>query len=359
MQDRQAAAALIERLAADGHRFSFFQLVQLLLRQSEGALAPGGPGPPRRETVRFRPSTGLGFSASDVSGIDIVPASDEDDPARYLVTVNFMGLYGPASPMPTHLTEDLIWSGTDGETLRDFLDLFDHRFISFIYAAWEKYRHYIRFVAEEPDSFTRATLSLVGLGSEGMIPALDASWLSLLRVAGLLNTSPRSAVGLECMLRELFEGTPIQIESFIRRTVRIPADQVMRLGRSGCRLGEDAVLGELVQDMEGGFRITLSPLSASQYKSLLPGSDAFNRIVRMTRFYACDPFQFDLRMVIRPEEVPPLCLSPDLGLALGQMSWLSPSGAEQGEGLFQTRGYDPLRAAHGAAGVRELPRPGE
>jgi type VI secretion system protein ImpH len=355
MQDRQATAPLIERLVVDGHRFSFFQLVQAILRERAGAIAPGGAGPPWREPVRFRAETSLGFSAADVSGIDLLPSSEADAPPRYLVTVNFMGLYGPASPMPTHLSEDLIWSGADGETLREFLDLFHHRFISFVYAAWEKYRHYIRFSYEGPDGFTRSTLSLVGLGSEGMLPALETPWLPLLRVAGLLQTRPRSAVGLERVLRELFDDMPIQIESLIQRTVRIPKEQLMRLGRGGRRLGEDAVLGESVQDFQGAFRITLCPLSAEQYRLFLPGSDAFRRIVRLTRFYVSDPLQFDLRMVIKPEEVPPLRLLPESGLPLGQMSWLSPTGTEEGEARFPARDHDPLAVGRAAIGVHEIP----
>ncbi len=90
MQDRQAAAPLIERLAGDCHRYSFFQLVQILLRQSEGSVAPGGEGPPWRESVRFRPATSLAFSVADVSSISAHGAPEEGNPVRYLVTVNFM-----------------------------------------------------------------------------------------------------------------------------------------------------------------------------------------------------------------------------------------------------------------------------
>ncbi len=250
--------------------------------------------------------------------------------------------------MPTHLTEEIIWSGVDGEILRDFLDLFHHRFISFVYAAWEKYRHYIRFAPEGPDGFTRASLSLVGLGSAGILPALGAPWLPFLRVAGLLHGRPRSAVGLEGVLRELVEGTPVRIESFVERTVRIPIGETIRLGRTGSRLGEDAVLGESVRDVGGGFRITLCPLSAAEYRRFLPGSDDFIRLVRLTRFYVPDPLEFDIRAIIAPDEVPSLRLSSESGLPLGQMSWLSPSGAEEGEGLFPTKKYDPLTESRGA-----------
>ena len=107
----------MERLLAHPRDYDFFQLVRMLLREDPAATPPGGEGPPRRENVRFRPAAHLGFAPSDVDVVEVLPAA-EDEPARFRVTVNFMGLYGPASPMPNHVTEDILWAGVDGVRTR-------------------------------------------------------------------------------------------------------------------------------------------------------------------------------------------------------------------------------------------------
>ncbi len=353
MQDRTAAASLIERLAEEGHRYSFFQLVQLLLRADPGAMPPGGEGPAAKETIRFRPAAGLGFAPADLETIEARKTGEEETPIRYRVTVNFMGLYGPASPMPNHFAEEILWAGTDGETLRDFLDLFHHRLISFVYRAWEKYRHYVQFEAEGPDRFTRRILCLLGLGTAGMLDALSSPHLPLMRVAGLVNSRPHSAVGLEGLLRDHFEPMSIRIESFTERTVRIPDEQTARLGRRACRLGSELCLGERIQDCAGGFRVSLGPLAAEEFRRFLPGRDSFDRLVRTVRFYAGDSLGFDLRILLDAGEVPALALSPEAGLPLGQMSWLHPVDGMTGETILATKGHDPL--TQGAAGRPQAP----
>ena len=54
-------------------------------------------------------------------------------------------------------------------TLRDWLDLFNHRLISLFFRAWEKYRFPLAYerglpAGPEPDAFTRSLYCLVGLG---------------------------------------------------------------------------------------------------------------------------------------------------------------------------------------------------
>ena len=56
-----------------------------------------------------------------------------------------MGLYGPSSPLPNHYTEDVLWASADEDAARSFLDLFNHRLISLVFRAWEKYRQPFRF----------------------------------------------------------------------------------------------------------------------------------------------------------------------------------------------------------------------
>lgn len=350
--DRATGSDLSARLFEESHRFSFFQLVQLLLREREGAAAPGGEGPAGRETVRFRPAASLGFAAADIESVVATESIGAEIPARFLVTVNFMGLYGPASPMPNHFTEDIIWSGIEGDAMRDFLDLFHHRQISFLYRAWETYRHPVRFEPDGSDTFTQRMFCLVGLGTAGMAEAAELPIVPLLRTAGALATRHRSAAGLEGFLRDHFAGIDVTIESCTGRDVAIPHAQLLRLGRGPSRLGDDTCLGERMRDAAGAFRIVLGPLPRDDYRRFLPRGDELGRLVRLTRLFVTDPLEFDVVLRLESVSVPPLRLAPEDDLPLGQMSWLAPRGELEGTTRLSVRDQDPMTRRTAAATSR-------
>ncbi len=343
-EDRAEAPDLIGLILKESWRFSFFQLVRLLVDERGEAVAPGGEGPPSRETVRFRPSLGLGFAVSDVASVERYEIPGEEIPERYRVTINFFGLYGPASPLPNHFTEDLLWNGRDQDPVREFLDLFHHRMISFVWRAWAKYRHYVQYREEGRDAFTRRMLCLVGMGTPGAAEAAGVPAPLLLRGAGLVGGQPRSAAGLRSFLQDQFEAVAVEVRDFLERHVAIPVEQLFRLGSAAARLGEEACLGERLSDRGGAFRVVLGPVSAADARRFLPGREAFERLVRFTRFFVTDPLDFDVMLRVQGAEVPAFRLSADGGMPLGQLTWLTPTGEEEGRVVLSTRSADPLYA---------------
>jgi type VI secretion system protein ImpH len=332
---------LTERALRDSRKFSFYQLVRLLLRAQPEALPPGGAGPARRENLRFRPAASLAFAASDVESVEVVK-SGADSPPRFRIVVNFMGLYGPASPLPTHFTEDILWSGGDGDGARDFIDLFNHRLISLLYRAWQKYRYPVQFDPGGGDAMTPRALCVIGMGTRGMEEGAGVPLVPLLAAAGLLAARQRSAVGLEGLLRVHLGEVGVRIEACVERWVALPESQLMCLGRSGSRLGEDTVVGSRARDRGSSFRIVLGPLTAAQFRGLLPRNETFGHLVRLVRLYLRDPLDFDMTLGLRATEVPALVLSASADLPLGQMSWLTPRGTEEGVAILSISAHDPL-----------------
>jgi type VI secretion system protein ImpH len=339
-----------QRLLAESRHFEFFQLVRLLTLQQPDAVAPGGEGPAARENVRFRPALNLGFPSSDVDSVEELPGG-LDFPARFRVTVNFMGLYGPSSPMPNHFTEDMLGAGDARDPARDFIDLFHHRTISLLYRAWGKYRYPLQFTRERTEPFTHRLLCLMGLGTPGMVEGTGLPAVPLLRTGGALSTHHRSAAGLEGYLRNHFEGVDIRVIACVERLAPIPAAQLNRLGGSGSRLGQDAYLGERVRDRTGAFRIRIGAMSCANFRSFLPRGERLRRLALLTRLYVRDPLSFDVELLLVAPEVPPLRLSPPHDLPLGQMSWLAPRGREQGRARVPMRGLDPLTVSRASRAV--------
>ncbi len=340
--ERAEPSAACEELVRDARRTSFFQLVKLLLRGRPGAAPPGGAGPPAREPLRFRPAATLAFPTSDVDEVEALGRREPDGPERWRLTVNFMGLYGPASPMPNHFTEEMLWAGPEGQGARDFVDLFNHRMISFVFRAWQKYRFPEQFRSDAPDPFTQRMFCLLGLGTSGMREAAGVELLPLLASAALLSSRQRSAAGLEGLLRTHFSDVAVRVEPCVTRSVRIPAPNRMRLGRSGARLGEDACLGERVSDRSGSFRIEVGPMRLETFRAFLPRGERLARLIRLARLYLADPLDFEVVLRLEAPELPHLRLAPDRDLPLGQASWLAPTGRDEGRVRLFIRELDPL-----------------
>ena len=101
-------------------------------------------------------------------------------------------------------------------TLRDFLDMFNHRIISLFYQAWEKYPlSRFRYERGELDRFSHYVLALIGLGTPGLQNRQDVADDSLLFYGGLLSHAlplGRRAAARCC-------GTtfdvPVEIEQFV------------------------------------------------------------------------------------------------------------------------------------------------
>ncbi len=315
--DRKTALDLKLDLLKQGHGFSFFQALRLL-RRCGGA---GEESPGEREgagmDLRIRPDLSLGFPASDVARIEETPAG----PAGCRVTVSFLGLYGASSPLPTFYTEDLIDEQlADATTTRDFLDIFHHRIYLLLFRCWSKYRPFVKVVEEESPEDIEKLFCLMGLG-ETELRRVAGGPYGLLRYLGLFTQHPRSAAGLEGMLRDALGGPPVELIPCMLRKARIPPDQRAVLGETGGSLGEDCFLGDEIDDRMGKFRIRIGPLDADRFDSLLPGRPSHHRVAAMIDLYLTDPLEFDLELVLAGGEATTACLGGDRWSALGLDTW--------------------------------------
>ena len=104
----------------------------------------GRDGRAAPEVVRFKLHMSLALPAQ----LDLRDRAAQPTSCLPAMTVTFLGLTGPSGVLPRHYTELLLRldkdaKGAGKDALRDWLDLFNHRFISLFYRAWEKYRFYI------------------------------------------------------------------------------------------------------------------------------------------------------------------------------------------------------------------------
>jgi type VI secretion system protein ImpH len=320
---RDLDVGLDQELKREGYRFRFFQAVRLLERLYPDRKRVGHHENPRDEVVRFRTRQSLAFPASEIYELEAPDDSATD--ARDTMWVNFMSLTALQGALPRHYSSLLADPAVRAETaaLREFLDLFNHRFISLFYRAWEKYRFAIAYERGGTDMFSEYLYCLIGLGTPGLRGRMHIDDQILLYYAGLIAQRPRSAVALEGILEDYF-GIPVHVVQFQGEWFQMNPDLLSSLGADGQnnQLGVSAVLWERIWDPQSRFRVNVGPLSYTQFCDFLPGSDAHIHIVELTRFFVGEDVNFEVSPILRREEIPYCVLGRDPSVRLGWSMWM-------------------------------------
>lgn len=310
-------------LFEEGSRFSFFQAVRLMERLFAGKKPIGYHENPADEIARFHSHVTLSFPPSEIREIQRAPEGRKGDKAK--VWVNFMGLAGPVSVMPTQYVSMLSDPAhrKEFEPLRSFLDLFNHRLISLFYRAWEKYHFAIAYERDRADSFSEHLFCLIGMGTPGLQNRLGVSDEILLFYAALLAQRPRSAVALAGILEDYF-NVPVSVDQFEGQWFLMNEENLSRIGKDGYnrQLGINTILWDRFFDPQASFRIQLGPLTLPQFRDFLPDGRAYQYLVELTRFFVGEEFNFSLQLILRAEEVPSCILSTEGGGRLGWSMWL-------------------------------------
>lgn len=299
--------------------YEFFRAVRLLERFSPGTEPVGRFSAPSKEAVRFGAYVSLGFPASEIQSLEV----REDGPP--LMRVNFMGLIGPQGVLPfeyTRLARERLQ--VRDATMRDFLDIFHHRIISLFYQAWEKYRFFVAWDRGEPDRVRQHVMDLIGLGTPGLQSRLHVTDEALVYHGGLLSHQPRSATVLQQLLADYFE-VPVVVEQFCGVWQTLDRDSLCFVGQESGpseQLGMGAVVGDEVWDQHSTVRLELGPLDLEQYLSFLPGGETHSQLRDMTRLFAETEIDFEVKLILKRDEVPRCELGAD-GAGAPKLGWVT------------------------------------
>jgi type VI secretion system protein ImpH len=337
MKDSLITNSLLEQaLCEDPCSFEFFQAVALIQRLRMGEREPVGQFcNPEDEAVRFQVNNTLSFPASQIQAIDW---QKEDAPPD--MKVNFMGLTGPMGVLPYCYTELILERlKAKDTTLQSFLDVFNHRIISFFYRAWEKYRYPTTYYRGD-DEFTHHLMDFIGLGTPGLQDRQAVPDEALLHYVALLGSHSRSAAALESILSDYFD-VPVEVEQFAGAWYRLdPEAQCCMDDRDNDseKLGEGTVVGDEIWNQESRVRIRLGPLPLSRYLDFLPGGDSFAPLKALVRFFSNDELDFEAMLILKREDVPrcEVGTGGDDAPRLGWVSWLKsvPLGQDPGDTIL-------------------------
>ena len=310
--------AMLRELALSPQTFDFFRAVRLFECAYPQRPRVGADNRAAGDPVRFGQVPSLAFAPTTVAGFE--PGFD-GRPPRLLV--NFLGLLGPNGPMPLHLSA-YVWDrlrNHHDRTLARFLDLFNHRMVALFYRAWAHNQQAVSYDRGGRDKFTAYVGSLIGIGVESLQRRDAVGDVAKLHYAGRLLSQTKHAEGLRAILSDYLQ-VPVEIEQFVGQWVQVPEESRCVLGVSPDTgtLGQTAIVGSRVWDVQQKFRIRFGPVSRADYEKMLPGGESLRRMVAWVRSYVGDEFDWDVRLVLRRDDVP----AARLGQTgrLGWSTWL-------------------------------------
>ncbi|MEE9311999.1 MAG: type VI secretion system baseplate subunit TssG [Planctomycetota bacterium] len=321
----QSNRTVSEQLEENPADFGFFQAVRLLQREKPDAPKIGHQGPPTQEGVRFRPNLSLAFPLADIESVE--PEETPQGYRRHRMDVNFMGLYGPASPLPVSYTEDMLREEEPDSLLRGYLDIFHHRIISLFYRCWEKYRHSVQYDDSGKDYFSDRFLSLIGNFLQDIPHDSAVPTGRLLSYAGLLTQQPKSAAALREILKSHFDDCDVDIQQCLPSSSDIPKTQHLHLGQQNNGLGHDSYLGTQVTEHQSTFGVKVGPLDYGQYESFMPTGQDMQQLRELVDMFNTDCLQYEVKIVLKADATPECRLNSNEA-KLGWSAWLGGSEPE-------------------------------
>lgn len=321
-----------EALLANAQFYDFFVTVGMIERLVPDAVRPGGDGPYTREAVRFRHDPSLTFSAGDVSSIKWleVPRSAEDALSpkrhRFEVTTTFLGLSGAASPLPLFMSEEIAQAQDHDAIRREFLDIFHHRLVGFVFRIGVKFELAREFSQDASDSWSKRILAAVGLDSWSRRRPQHIPLWRLLRLGPILGSQVRSARAIEVALRDLCSevigDANVEVIQFAGGWVPLDGDQRTLLQTRNSVLGKSSVLGVQCYHRAGKAIVVIGPLQEN-FRRLLQDGDLYPAVCELLGMMIPEPIELELDLVLAEHARPPFLLGPGDGRTLGIDSWLS------------------------------------
>lgn len=332
---RRPSPSVTETLLQNPKAFSFFQAIRLLRLRSGNST-----GETReaffRDQLRIHPQLSLGFPATDLTELE---TESRDDTELYRLEATFLGLYGASSPMPTFYTEELLAEASEDKTVsRDFVDILNNDFYIHFFRAWTRSRLMIKAVDVRDRAWLERLDCLLGYGHSEMLDVVPAACRSY-RHIGLMTQYPRSALGLQTLLKDALDLHRVEVEQCVLRKVQIPEDQRFSLGVESNVLGERSWIGVELDDRMGKCAVIIRELSADKFHNLLPiGTDGEN-LDCLVRGYLLEPFKYDLKLEMHSGEAHTAVLGGPEWAGLGYDTWVfSGDSLDNAEVVFPNEG---------------------
>ena len=311
---------LLERL----HAVSFCQLLRCI--QIEHGTRVGMVRELEKQPFQLIANLDSSFAANEI--VEWIPTEE----SRPKLSVSFFGLVGSSGALPEHYTQMILERVRQKDyTLREFLDIFNHRLLSLFYRAWEKHSFPVSFetaaASREEDVLTQAIWGLIGHRLPSSRDRMSLNDDCFLYYAGQFSSKRPSLESLRACIQD-FSGVQTEVEPLVGQWLTLDLPDQSRIGEPpaglsmGSELGIDTIAGQRVWDVENRFRVCLGPVDWETLSSYLPTQPKMRVLTDFVRRFVGPQFDFDFQVLLLSKEVRGTQLAQDQAFCLGWNTWL-------------------------------------
>jgi type VI secretion system protein ImpH len=311
---------MFKQMEAEPHRFDFFASMRALQVAFSRWPKIGASISLSEDYARMRQEPDMAFAPRTIRSFKFGEPDHPEVPS--IISVNFLGLFGPNGPLPLHFTDYVLSRLREGDAaLATFADVFQHRSLTFFFRAWAVHQKTVDLDRPEESRFANYIASFIGLGMPSLRDRDAVPDMAKLYFSGRLACSQRNPEGLAAILSEYF-GVPCEILSFVGHWITIPESDSCRLGDSPASgtLGVSAIIGSRVFQYQTKFRVRLGPMRLADLQRLLPGQLSWKQLQAWVANYIGHEFLWDAQYVLLADEVPQTQLGS--GSMLGWTTWI-------------------------------------
>lgn len=241
----------------------------------------------------------------------------------------FLGFYGPQGALPLNTTAEVAgWLNARDPSFARFTDIFAGRYLQLFYRAWADARAITQFDHPRGDRFQAYIGSLAGLGTPAFQNRDHIPDVAKLPLVALFSGRIKSAVRLRQMLHLLL-NVDITIEEHVPSWMTFELQDLTRVGVASSRLGQNVHLGSRVPAVNEKICINVRTESLEQYRSYLPGGDAFTRLTDIVVWYLGVSIEVDVSLSLPADQIPAAQLGQQT--ALGWTGWIKPEKPKDDE----------------------------
>lgn len=252
------------------------------------------------ERLQFKSNASLSFAKSELSKIEFI---ETPRGKNVEIVLNFMGLFGASSPLPSHYSEMVLDSLDEDRSLHDFINLFNHHIQKMIFPIWQKQRYYIQYESTLEDKFSKYMLSLLGLYSQSKMKNSSLNFRKLLPFIGILSMKQKSARSILSIVRHYLAHDDLEIVQCIPMVEEIPSWQFSRLGDMNCSLGSDTLIGTTVRSKSSKIQILLNNVSFEMCMEYSLHGNKIRELQELMNLTVNEPLEFELCLKIPNSEI--------------------------------------------------------
>ncbi len=288
-----------EFIKKNQHQIEFFQLMRILstiLREKKPVnvlddFDRNNWDVNFRKYVRIRPSLSTAFPDREIASVT------QNEHLQYLVETTFFGLYGVTSPLPNFYNEEIKDLNDLGyENVRKFLDIFNYSGYQLLLKAITRFRSATGLQEHLNIHQRTRKASWIGIATPALMKRFN-QWPRMMEIAVVLSSPHPTCSGLGTLLKSIVGSGNIQINPCALARTPIPANNRWVLGHQASTLGEDAVVGQFVDDYRNQINVEISGQKDADLQAILPGGSRYAYLRQSLELYM--PRHLKLRFCVK------------------------------------------------------------